>query len=80
MERNNYVGITLNHWWKVVAKHYDTKQNHTFYTLENQANGQVIENVRKESIELCLSGKSQVSKLLSSRMKRKNINSNQGWW
>ena len=80
MERNNYVGITLNHWWKVVDKHYDAKQNHTFYTLENQANGQVINNVRKESIDLCLSGKSQVSKLISMRMKRKNINSNQGWW
>lgn len=80
MERNNYVGITLNHWWLVKEKHHDRTQHKTFYTLENQANGQVIENVRKESIELCLSGKSQVSKLLSMRMKRKNINSNQGWW
>lgn len=80
MEKDKFLGQVLNHWWKVVARHYDNKQNRSFYTLENQANGQVISNIRKESIELCLSGKSQVSKLISMRMKRKNINSNQGWW
>lgn len=47
MERNNYVGITLNHWWLVKEKHHDRTQHKTFYTLVNQANGQVIENVRK---------------------------------
>ena len=80
MGKDNYVGKILNHWWLVTEKHHDIKQHKTFYTLVNQANGQIINNVNKESIENCLSGKSQVSKLISMRMKRKNINSNQGWW
>ena len=80
MGRNNYVGITLNHWWLVTEKHHDTKQNRTFYTLENQANGQVLENVRKETIEGVIEGKWQVSKLISFRMKKKNLNTQQGWW
>lgn len=80
MGTNNYVGLTLNHWWLVKEKHHDRTQHKTYYTLENQANGQVLENVRKETIEGVILGKWQVSKLISTRMKKKNLNTQQGWW
>lgn len=79
-QKDKYLGLTLNAWWLVKSKHYDTKQNRTFYTLVNQANGQVLENVRKETIDGVILGKWQVSKLISTRMKKKNLNTQQGWW
>lgn len=80
MGKDKFLGQVLNAWWLVESKHYDSKQNRTFYTLKNQANGQVLENVRKETLEGVVEGRWQVSKLISTRMKRKNLNTQQGWW
>ena len=77
-QKDKYLGLVLNAWWLVKSKHYDTKQNRTFYTLENQANGQIIQNVRKETIDGVIDGKWQISKLIATRMKKKNMHQ-WGW-
>jgi len=79
-QEDKLIGLVLNVWWLVKEKHYDTKQNRTFYTLVNQANGQTLENVRKETIEGVINGRWQISKLISTRLKKKNINAQQSWW
>jgi len=76
---SKYIGMTLNTWWEVINTHYD-KNKHCFFTLKNKANGIVIENVDCRTIRNIVSGKTQVSKLISKRLTKRNITSNQSWW
>lgn len=72
----DYTGQVVNHWWLVSNRRTRKESNKIVYTLTNQANGRVLDNVQQSTIELAISGKVEISKLINKRLNKANKN----WW
>lgn len=68
----DYTGLVINHWWLVSNRRRNKVSSKVVYTLTNQANGQVVDNVQETTITRVLSGEIQISKLISKRIKKAN--------
>lgn len=68
----DYTGLVINHWWLVSNRRRNKVSSRIVYTLTNQANGQVVDNVQETTITRVLSGKIQISQLISKRIKKAN--------
>lgn len=68
----DYTGLVINHWWLVSNRRRNKVSSKVVYTLTNQANGQVVDNVQETTITRVLSGEIQISKLICKRIKKAN--------
>lgn len=75
----DYTGLVINHWWLVSNRRRNKVSSKVVYTLTNQANGQVVDNVQETTITRVLSGEIQISKLISKRIKKANGREAYNW-
>lgn len=73
MSNKKYVGTTVDGYWKVICREELSKETrYAKYTLQNELNGTTI-IVGNTVFSRIVKGETSVSKVLSSRIRKKHI-------